>query len=91
MRQQYRTNNKHNKEMNEITSSNTYFVGFIMHHLLCIYGLITPIYNKIKWQSMLDKDGIQQCGTLVLICFMLGELPNIPRLAHKIISRRFLT
>ena len=86
MRQQYRINNK-GKEMNEITSSNTYFYGFILHHLLCIYGLSAPIYNKVYGNL---NGNIKQCGPLVLICFMLGELPNIPRLAHKIISRRFM-
>ena len=96
MRQQYRINNKSNKEMNELTSSNTYFIGFVIHHLLCIYGLIAPIYNKVQWKTLMldlnqnEVENTKQCGLLILICFMLGELPNIPRLAHKIISRRFL-
>lgn len=84
MREQFRNNKISKQNLNSITSSDIYFYGFILHHMLCILGLITPIHNY--WMSEHEK----QCGRMVLFCFILGELPNIPRLAHKIIARRFV-
>eukprot|EP01083_Nonionella_stella_P076023 206970_1 len=81
MAKQYIINTKTNADA--ITSSKTYYYGFVLHHFLCILGLGVPLYNKMTY--IYDNE----CGPLILLCFMLGELPNIPRLAHKIIARRF--
>ena len=83
MRIQYKPNISNFPDNNQITSSNTYFYGFVLHHSLCILGLSVPIFNEIQTTQS------KQCGPLILLCFMLGELPNIPRLCHKILSRKF--
>ena len=47
----------------------------MLHHILTLFGLLCALYYSV-------------CGRIILLCFMLGELSNIPRLIHKIIMRR---
>merc|ERR1719412_2307875 len=53
MRVQYKPKTK------ELTSSNTYFYGFVLHHCLCILGLSVPIFNRMQTMNQSN-----QCGHL---------------------------
>ena len=58
--------------------NSVYYFGFMVHHILTLFGLISGLYYNI-------------CGRIILLCFILGEFSNIPRLIHKIIMRRMET
>lgn len=72
---QYKSLLPKNKKKKNINGNNLYYYGFIIHHCLTIGGL-----------SSILSSGYY--GRVILLCFMLGESSNIPRLIFKVIERR---